>query len=102
MTTDTLPLIHPGEILFEEFMQPLGLSQNRLERDLGVPAQRVGDIIHGKRAITTDTALRLAVYFRISPEFWLNLQKSYDLRKARAEGLADRIARDVRPLPVSA
>ncbi len=102
MSAEQLPLIHPGEILLEEFMQPLGISQNRLGRDLGVPPQRICDIIHGRRSITTDTALRLGVYFRVSAEFWLNLQKSYDLRKARAEGLADRIVRDVRPLPAHA
>ena len=99
MTQEQLPLIHPGEILHEEFMQPLGISQNRLGRDLGVPAQRIGDIVHGKRSITTDTALRLSAYFGVTPEFWLNLQKSYELRKVQADGLTARIAREVRPLP---
>lgn len=102
MPNAPLPLIHPGEILLEEFMIPLGVSQNRLGRDLGVPAQRISDIVHGKRAVTTDTALRLGVYFRVSPDFWLNLQKNYDLRKARAEGLAERIEREVRPLSAMA
>lgn len=92
-----LPLIPPGEILQEEYLLPLGVSQNQLARDLGVPAQRVNQIVRGQRSITLDTALRLAEYFRTSPEFWLNLQMQYDLRKARAESAPERIRREVRP-----
>ncbi len=80
-----LPLIPPGEILAEEFMKPHGLSQNRLARDLDISPARVHDIVHGKSAITANIALRLAKYFRTTPEFWLNLQSDHDLRKAQRE-----------------
>lgn len=78
---------HPGEVLREEFMAPLGLSANRLAIDLAVPATRIGDIIRaeGPRAVTADTALRLARYFGTSPAFWMNLQAAYDLSKAEAD-----------------
>ncbi len=75
--------IPPGEILFEEFMKPVGLSINQLARDIDVPPGRISEIINGKRAITADTALRLGKYFGVSPEIWLNLQTDYDLRIAR-------------------
>ena len=75
--------IHPGEILLEDFMKPLGLSINRLARDLDVPPNRIGAIVNGTRSITADTALRLATYFRVSPETWLGLQIDYDLRLTR-------------------
>jgi antitoxin HigA-1 len=71
--------IHPGEILFEEFLRPMNISQNQLGRDLGVSPRRINEIIHGKRSITADTALRLAVYFGNSASFWLGLQMDYDL-----------------------
>jgi len=74
---------HPGEILREEFLIPLNLSQNALAMKIRVPATRIGDIIHARRAITTDTALRLARFFGNSPEFWMNLQQQHDLSKAR-------------------
>ncbi len=74
----------PGEILLEEFMKPLGLSQNRLARELDVPPVRIHGIIHGKRALTPDTALRLARYFGVSAEFWVNLQARHDLKVARS------------------
>ena len=77
-----LPLIHPGEILFEEFMKPLELSINRLARELLVPPGRVSAIVNGKRSITADTALRLGKYFGVSPELWMGLQTDYDLRVA--------------------
>ena len=77
-----LPPIHPGEILFEEFMKPMTLSINRLARDLVVPPGRVSAIVNGKRAITADTALRLGRYFGVSPELWMGLQADYDLRIA--------------------
>src|SRR4030043_429144 len=86
--------VHPGEILLEEFMQPLGLSQTRLGRDLGVSPRRINEIVHGKRSITADTALRLSRFFGTSPEFWLGLQADYDLDVAR-DRLADKINRDV-------
>lgn len=85
---------HPGEMLREEFLVPLGISQNALALKIRVPATRIGDIIHGRRGITPDTALRLARFFGNSPEFWLNLQQMHDLSKARLE-LKDRIEREV-------
>ena len=75
----TKNLIHPGEILQEEFLAPLGISQTRLALDLRVPAPRINAIVRGKRAITADTALRLGRYFNMEPQFWLNLQSNYDL-----------------------
>ncbi len=71
--------IHPGEILMEEFIEPMGLSQNKLANDIGVPPRRINEIVHGKRRVTADTALRLAHYFKMSPQFWLGLQMDYDL-----------------------
>ena len=88
--------ITPGEILFEEFMDPLEISQNKLARDLDVPVGRVNDIIKGKRTITTDTALRLAIYFKTSPEFWLNLQSRFDLKIAQ-KTILPKIEKGVRP-----
>jgi addiction module HigA family antidote len=85
---------HPGEMLLEDFLVPLGISQNALAMKIRVPATRIGDIIRGRQAITTDTALRLARFFGNSPEFWLNLQQMYDLSKARIE-LGAIINRDV-------
>jgi addiction module HigA family antidote len=85
---------HPGEILREEFLIPLGITQNALALKIRVPATRIGEIVHGKRAITPDTALRLARFFGNSPEFWLNLQQMHDLSKARLE-LRKTIERDV-------
>lgn len=85
----------PGEMLHEEFMTPLGISQNQLASDLRVPPGRINQIINGKRGITSDTALRLAKFFGNSPEFWMNLQQMYDLSKARAESGA-RIEQEVR------
>jgi len=91
-----LPPIHPGEILREEFMTPLGLSANRLALDLRVPATRIHAIINGKRDITPDTAMQLARYFGTSVEVWLNLQMRYDLEKAEDENRA-RVDREVIP-----
>ena len=85
---------HPGEMLREEFLIPLGITQNALAMKIRVPATRIGDIVHGRRAITPDTALRLARFFGNSPEFWLNLQQMHDLSKARLE-LNKTIERDV-------
>lgn len=78
-----LDAISPGEILLEEFMKPLGVSQNKLSRDIDVPPGRINDIIHTKRAITADTALRFAEYFQTTPEFWMNLQTRYSLKKEK-------------------
>jgi addiction module HigA family antidote len=89
--------IAPGEILFEEFMKPSGVSRNRLARDIDIPVSRVSDIVRGKRTITADTALRLAEYFGTSPEMWLNLQSDFDLRAARAAEWPA-IRRRIRPL----
>ncbi|MDC0358371.1 HigA family addiction module antitoxin [Oligoflexia bacterium] len=89
--------ITPGEILQEEFLAPLEISQNKLARDLDVPVGRISDIVRGKRAITIDTALRLALYFGTTPEFWVSLQTRYDLKIAKRELLPD-IERDVRPI----
>ena len=75
--------VMPGEILLEEFLQPLGISQNQIARDIQVPVGRISDIIHGRRGISPDTALRLSIYFQTTPEFWMNLQTRYDLKKAR-------------------
>ena len=85
---------HPGEMLREEFLTPLGISQNALALKIRVPATRIGEIVHGKRSITPDTALRLARFFGNSPEFWLNLQQMHDLSKARLE-LSKTIEHDV-------
>ncbi len=94
--TQQLDPITPGEILLHEFMEPLGISQNRLARDLSVSAPRINEIVNGKRAITSDTALRLARYFGTSPEFWMNLQQRYDLKVAQRK-LASDIEISVKP-----
>lgn len=82
--TKRLAPVPPGEILMEEFLRPLSVSQNKLARDVDIPVSRVSDIVNGKRAITADTALRLAQYLGTSAEMWMNLQSDYDLRVARA------------------
>lgn len=89
-------LISPGEILLEEFMRPLGLSQNKLADDLGIGASRINEIIHGRRAISPDTAMRLARYFESTTEFWMNLQMRYNMAIAEAEH-GDEIRRQVMP-----
>jgi addiction module HigA family antidote len=94
-TQKKLAPVHPGEILLEEFMQPLGLSQTRIGRDLGVSPRRINEIVHGKRSVTADTALRLSRYFGTSAEFWLGLQADYDLDTA-SDRLAERILREVK------
>ncbi|MGH7178772.1 MAG: HigA family addiction module antitoxin [Tepidisphaeraceae bacterium] len=71
--------VHPGEILLEEFLKPMGISQHRLSRDISVPPRRINEIVHGKRAVSSDTALRLSLYFGLSERYWLNLQAGYDL-----------------------
>lgn len=94
MSEQKLSPIHPGEILLEEFLEPMGLSQYRLARDISVPPRRINEIVQGKRAITPDTALRLSRYFGLSERFWLNLQTRYDL-EVEKDRLADRLEIEV-------
>jgi antitoxin HigA-1 len=96
-----LPPIHPGEILREDFMRPLGLSMNRLALDLHVPVTRIAEIVHQRRGISPDTALRLGRYFNTSARFWLNAQSAYDLEVAQ-DALQRSIDREVRPLTTAA
>jgi len=86
--------IHPGEVLLKEFLVPIGISQNRIARNMGVPPRRINEIVHGKRAVTADTALRLARYFGTSEEFWMGLQADYDLEEARNK-LGNRLQQEV-------
>ena len=96
MDEEKLAPVHPGEVLLEEFLKPMGLSQNRIAIDMGVPSRRINEIVLGKRRITADTALRLARYFGMSPQFWLGLQMDYDL-DVEADKLGERLEREVRP-----
>jgi addiction module HigA family antidote len=96
-TTKLLPPVHPGEILLEDFMKPLRLTVNKLAIDLHVPATRIAEIVHQRRRITADTALRLARYFETNPEFWLNLQTCYELERTRRSGIVSDIERHVHP-----
>ena len=95
MSLKKMSPLHPGEILYEEFLKPMGLSQNRLALDIRVPARRINEIVLGKRRITADTALRLAKYFNMSAKFWLGLQTDYDLDVAE-DKLADRLDKEIR------
>jgi len=97
MKSKKIAPIHPGEILLEEFLKPLGISQYRLAKDINVPARRINEIVHGKRAVTPDTALRLSRYFNLSERFWLNLQTRYDL-EVEKEKLNGRIEAEVKIL----
>ena len=101
MTQRDFAPIHPGEILLIEFLEPMGISQYRLAKDIGVTARRVNEIVLGRRAITADTALRLGRYFNMEAQFWLNLQSHYDMEIA-LEQLQDRLEREVHPLPLAA
>ena len=94
MATRTLTPVHPGEILLEEFLEPMGISQYRLAKDISVPPRRINEIVHGKRSVTADTALRLSRYFGTSERFWLNLQTGYDLDIER-DRLGDRLEAEV-------
>jgi len=96
MTKRDFEPIHPGEILLEEFLKPMNISQYRLAKDISVPQRRISEITQGKRSITADTALRLGRFFGMEPQFWLNLQARYDLLKAE-ELLEERLAKEVRP-----
>ena len=97
MTGKTMEPIHPGEILAEEFLAPLKISQYRLAKDINVPPRRINEIVHGKRSITADTALRFSRYFGLSERFWLNLQSRYDL-EVEKERLKGRIEAEVKVL----
>jgi len=97
MSEKEYPPIHPGEILLEEFLKPMGISQYRVAKDIGVPPRRINEIVHGKRRISADTALRLARYFGVSERFWMNLQVRYDLEREK-EQLGERLVREVRVL----
>lgn len=90
MSEKLYPPIHPGEVLMEDFIEGFGITQNKLAVSIGVPPRRINEIVHGKRAITADTALRLGRYFGVDPQFWLNLQTRYDLEVAQ-----DRVAEQV-------
>ena len=96
MSEEKLAPIHPGEVLLEEFLKPMALSQNRLAIDMGVPARRINEIVLGKRRVSADTALRLGRYFQMSPQFWLGLQMDYDL-DVEEDKLGTRLEQEVRP-----
>jgi antitoxin HigA-1 len=100
---DKLHPVHPGEVLLEEFIKPLNLSQNRLAIEISVDARRINEIVLGTRSVTADTALRLSRYFGVSAQFWLGLQAEYDLDVAM-DNLGDRLEREVRPrqIPIAA
>jgi len=100
MAANKIEPLHPGEILLEEFLKPMGISQNRVALDIRVPARRINEIVLGKRRITTDTALRLAKYFSMSPQFWLGLQLDYDLDVAMDE-MSEKIEKEVRVLELA-
>ena len=95
MASRKMAPLHPGEILLEEFLKPMNLSQNKLALDIRVPARRINEIVHGKRRITADTALRLAKYFKMSPQFWLGLQMDFDIDVA-SDQLSDRLDQEIR------
>src|SRR5688572_10726606 len=94
MKTEIMSPVHPGEVLLEEFLNPMGISQYRLARSINVPPRRINEIVHGTRAVTADTALRLARYFGTTDRFWMNLQSRYDLEVERAR-LGDRLETEV-------
>lgn len=98
MQEEKMPPVHPGEILLEDFMKPLGLTQYRLAKGMNVYPRKINEIVQGKRSITADTALRLARFFGTSAEVWMNLQAHYDLEVAR-DALEERVVREVTPYP---
>jgi addiction module HigA family antidote len=100
MKKERIRPVHPGEILFEEFLRPMGISQTKLALVISVPPRRINEIVHGKRRISADTALRLGRYFGTSPQFWLGLQIEYDLGIA-GDRLGDRLKRDIREYAAS-
>lgn len=95
MLAEKLPPVHPGDVLNEDYMKPLGITQNQLGRDLGISPRRINEIVHGKRRITADTALRLARHIGTTPQFWLNLQTHYDLDLAE-DDLGGRLEKEVK------
>lgn len=97
----TIKSIHPGEVLLEEFLNPLGISQYRLAKDVSVPPRRINEIVHGKRSVTADTALRLERYFGVSARFWLNLQSLYDLAEEQRNAKI-KIRQEVKVLSLAA
>ncbi len=97
MASKKFPPIHPGEILLEEFLKPMGISQYRISKNIGVPPRRINEIVHGKRSITADTALRLARYFGTFERFWMNLQSRYDL-EVEKDKLGRRLIDEVHPI----
>ena len=97
MKTKKMPPIHPGEILLEDFLEPMGISQYKLSKDISVPPRRINEIVQGKRSVSADTALRLSRYFGLSERFWLNLQSRYDLEVEKNK-LDARLAKEVRVL----
>src|SRR3990170_4255178 len=99
MAPKKLAPVHPGEVLLEEFLEPMGISQYRLAKDISVPPRRINEIVHGKRSVTADTALRLSRYFGTSDRFWLNVQASFDLDVER-ERLGDRLEAEGLPRAV--
>ena len=101
MTKRDFPPIHPGEILLTEFLEPLGISQYRLAKDTGVTPRRINEIVHGRRAITADTALRFGRFFNMEAQFWLNLQSHYDMEVA-LDALQDKLDKEVHPFPRTA
>ena len=96
MTKRDFPPVHPGEILVTKFLEPMGITQYRLAKDIGVTARRINEIVHGRRSITADTALRLGRFFGMEAQFWLNLQTHYDMEVAQG-ALADRLDTEVHP-----
>ena len=96
MKAKRMPPVHPGEILLEQFLKPMGMSQNRLAIEISVPPRRINEIVKGNRRVTADTAMRLAIFFDMTPQYWLGLQADYDLDVARDE-LEEKIKREVRP-----
>ncbi len=101
MTEKTLHPIHPGEILLEEFLEPLGISQYRLAKEIHVPPRRINEIIHGKRGVSPDTALRLSRFFGTSERFWLNLQTRYDIEMTKRQ-IGDQLQTEIHPLKSAA
>jgi antitoxin HigA-1 len=99
MMAKRLPPVHPGEVLLEEFLAPMEISQYRLAKDVNVPPRRINEIVHGTRAVSADTALRLARYFRTSERFWVNLQAQYEL-DVEYDRIGERIAREITPRAV--
>ena len=100
MRKKKIPPIHPGEVLMEEFLKPMSISQYRLAKDISVPPRRINEIVHGDRCITADTALRLGRYFGVSPQFWLNLQSHFDL-VIEEDRIGGRLAHEIHALKIA-